>query len=513
MTTRRSNYEQIVSVFRSPILKLFIFPGKINLLKIILDSLLPLELYTSVPNVTVSIVRRFGGANFFSKGGRYQRRTEAMICIGWGLSRYNSDANHNLSKQHNQVLGGAGMIFRRNIFGNIALCINHLAGFVDLVIIPIWVGVLVQHYKNNPQQAGAVVSLFLVGQVLASIILSPKFDRIKKKRQIAAVGYLLAAACMFFMVQTTTFPVMALLHFIAGLSVGVGLSITEGTIGHSENPHRLFAIASLSLGTFAILFYIFINPVIISHGGHILFYFITILMFVSFLSTLFAFPSYEKTDRKLKYEAKMVEDGGRHAKIPVMVWFVIAGLMGMAMITAMASSFFERYGIASGYSPEKVNMILLINGIILLTPSICAAFLQKYLKVRTVAIGGIIFQALVVILIYTSNSFLMYASPAWGIGFAAIFVHTFLFGYLAHMDPSGRVVAANPAVMMTGSMLGPFIGGTLVQYFGFQSIAIFVAVWNALILFICFWRIKEVELSPSIVTAPGLVTSDPEKVP
>ena len=157
-------------------------------------------------------------------------------------------------------------------------------------------------------------------------------------------------------------------------------------------------------------------------------------------------------------------------------------------------------------------MILLINGIILLTPSICAAFLQKYIKVRTVAAAGIIFQALIVILIYTSKTFLVFALPAWGIGFAAVFVHTFLFGYLALMDPSGRVVAANPAVMMTGSMLGPFIGGTLVQYFGYQSLAVFVAVWNVLILFICFWKIKEVDSSPSMVNGPGRVKNGLEKV-
>jgi predicted MFS family arabinose efflux permease len=400
---------------------------------------------------------------------------------------------------------------KNNFSGAFVLCVNHLAGFVDLVILPIWVGVLVQYYKNSPQQAGAIVSLFLVGQVIASLILSTRFDRINKRYLVASVGYVLASVCMFFLVQTTTFTAMALLHFIAGLSVGVGLSVTDGTIGNSENPHRLFAIASLSLGMFAILFYVVVNPIIIKHGGSILFYFISILMFISFLSTLVAFPNYGKTERKLAYEATVGINNGKHDKIPTIVWFVIAGLMGMAMITAMASSYYERFGIASGYSPEKVNMILLINGIILLTPSICAAFLQKYIKVRTVAAAGIIFQAVVVILIYTSKTFLVYALPAWGVGFAAVFVHTFLFGYLAHMDPSGRVVAANPAVMMTGSMLGPFIGGTLVQYIGYQSLAGFVTVWNALILFICFWRIKEVDSSPLIVNAPDQVADGLEK--
>jgi predicted MFS family arabinose efflux permease len=390
------------------------------------------------------------------------------------------------------------MIKGKNYPGAVVLCINHLAGFVDLVILPIWVGVLVQNYKNDPQQAGGIVSLFLVGQVVASIIVSPRYDRIVNRRMAAALGFLLGAICMFISSQAESFIVLAALHFIAGLTVGSALSLTHGTIGRSENPHRLFAIASLSLGTFAILFYVVVNPLIIKFGGKLLFQFITGLNLLAAVSSLLFFPSYEKTARLQEYEAARVNNGGGHARIPLMAWFTIAGLMGMAMVTAMASAFYERLGIASGYSPERVNLILLINGILLLTPSIFAAILQKFLRVRTVAMAGIIFQALVVIIIYTSSNFWQYSLVAWGLGFAAVFTHTFLFGYLAHMDPSGRVVAANPAIIMTGSMLGPFIGGTLVTNFGYHAIAYFVVVWNALILFICFRRITEFSLQPEV---------------
>jgi MFS family permease len=395
----------------------------------------------------------------------------------------------------------------KNLFGAVALCVNHLAGFVDLVILPIWVGVLSQHYKNDPQQAGAIVSLFLVGQVLASIIVSPRYDRINKRRMAAAFGFLLGALCMFMCSQAGTFIVLAILHFIAGLAVGSALSLTHGTIGRSENPHRLFAIASLSLGVFSILFYVIVNPLIIKFGGQLLFQFIAGLNLLGAVGSILFFPSYAKTVRLQEYEAARVDSGGGHTRLPPIVWFTVAGLMGMAMITAMASAFFERLGIASGYRPESINLILLINGILLLTPPILAAILQKYLRVRTVAMAGIIFQALVVIIIYTSSNFWQYALVAWGVGFAAIFTHTFLFGYLAYMDPSGRVVAANPAVIMTGSMLGPFIGGTLVKLFGFPAIACFVFVWNLLILLICFRRIKDV--SPEQMSASAAIETSP----
>jgi predicted MFS family arabinose efflux permease len=51
-----------------------------------------------------------------------------------------------------------------------------------------------------------------------------------------------------------------------------------------------------------------------------------------------------------------------------------------------------------------------------------------------------------------------------------IFTHTFAFGLLARLDPSGRAVAATPAMLMIGSAIGPIFGGTLVKAFGYGSI-------------------------------------------
>ena len=47
--------------------------------------------------------------------------------------------------------------------GRTALAVAHCAGMVDLVALPVWVGVLVAHHRFDPQQAGALVTLFLAG--------------------------------------------------------------------------------------------------------------------------------------------------------------------------------------------------------------------------------------------------------------------------------------------------------------------------------------------------------------
>jgi MFS family permease len=137
--------------------------------------------------------------------------------------------------------------------GRIALMVAHCAGMVDLVALPIWINTLIAHYKFDPQQAGGLATLFLVGAVASSLFLAPRFDRIRG-RTASALGFGAAALAFFCVSQTTDYAIMAALHTLAGLTTGCALTFTHGTIGRSANPHRLFAIVGVALGVFAIAF-------------------------------------------------------------------------------------------------------------------------------------------------------------------------------------------------------------------------------------------------------------------
>ena len=78
---------------------------------------------------------------------------------------------------------------KRGIF---ALMMAHCAGMVDLVALPIWVGTLIAHYHFDPQQAGGLATLFLMGAAGASIFFAPRFNRVHVKFA-AVLGFALAA--------------------------------------------------------------------------------------------------------------------------------------------------------------------------------------------------------------------------------------------------------------------------------------------------------------------------------
>ena len=77
--------------------------------------------------------------------------------------------------------------------GRLALMVAHCAGMIDLVALPVWVGTLVSHFHLSPQTAGMLATLFLLGAVLASLFVAPRFDRLPG-RGVASVGFAVAAA-------------------------------------------------------------------------------------------------------------------------------------------------------------------------------------------------------------------------------------------------------------------------------------------------------------------------------
>jgi predicted MFS family arabinose efflux permease len=51
-----------------------------------------------------------------------------------------------------------------------------------------------------------------------------------------------------------------------------------------------------------------------------------------------------------------------------------------------------------------------------------------------------------------------------------IFNHTFMFGTIAKLDPSGRAASSTPAMLTLGAAVGPALGGAVVQFVGFAAI-------------------------------------------
>ena len=359
--------------------------------------------------------------------------------------------------------------------GRIALMVAHCAGMVDLVALPVWVGALIAQYQFTPPQAGGLATLFLVGAVLSSLFFAPRFNRMDS-RTAAIAGF--GVACLAFLTAAfvSGFAVFAVLHFIAGLAVGCALSFTHGTIAHSANPHRLFAIVGMALGVFAIVFLGATPNLIAAFGGPALFRTFTVIMAVAAVAALVAFPTATaRSDEDLIDEVSHLRPA---------VWFGVAGVSCMALTQAMMFSFLERIGIDRGFGREAVTGVLIALGFVNLFPAPLAAVLEKRLSPNAVLMAGPVCQSLIALAIAFSGSFFAYAGPAVFFAAIMIFTHTFAFGLLSKLDPTTRALAGTPAMLMIGAAVGPILGGLLAQNFGYSSLGVAAVVIAAIAVFL-----------------------------
>jgi predicted MFS family arabinose efflux permease len=387
------------------------------------------------------------------------------------------------------------MISTESTRGRIALVVAHCAGMLDMVALPVWVGTLIARYRFDPQQAGLLVTLFLAGAVLASLLLAPRFNRLPH-RAVATSCFAVSALGFALAMSSTEFGVLALLHAVCGVATGAALSVTHGTIGSSARPHRLFAIVNTVLGVGAV-FYLGITPqVIAALGGAALFATFAVAMALGALVCLLAFPA--------PAVALPAADVPQAAQcFSRAVWCGIAGVALLALVQAMTFSFVERVGADRGFGAGAVASVLIALGLVNLTPAPLAALLERRLSARRVLLVAPVVQATLAMALMNTGQFAVYAATASVFVAVVIFSHTFAFGLLARLEPTGRALSATPAMLMVGAAIGPALGGTLVKTTGYGSIGI-AAIVLCTVAWLCFSRLpRETATAPLTPPAPA----------
>lgn len=352
-----------------------------------------------------------------------------------------------------------------------ALMLGHCAGMLDLVGLPVWVGAnLIGFYQFDPQKAGLLATVFLLCAVVASLVLAPQYGRMSAKA-VTVVGYTVAALAF---VGLATFagndyPTMLVLHAIGGLGAGSALTKVDGTMGRSDNPHRMFAYAGVAVAVFGIVV-LGSGPVIIGRsGGTALWWVFAAVMGLAALLALVAFP---------QVPAARPYPEGSTGRISRQVWFGIIGMSILCMAHSMIFPFVERMGIDRGYAAGTVAGVLVAIGFANLLPSPLAAVLEKRLRPERAIVGGTVFHMALVLLVTQVPRLEVYVPVVAILTTPLLFINTFLFGLVARLDPSGRAVAATPAMLMIGSAIGPALGGTLLMASGYSGLGIGVAVFG-----------------------------------
>ncbi|MDQ0455668.1 MFS transporter [Rhizobium paknamense] len=388
--------------------------------------------------------------------------------------------------------------------GHAALSVCHMAGMIDLAALPLWIGTLMKFYGLGAPQAGLTVTAFLAAAVASSSVFAPMFTRLPH-RLFAAGGFALATVAFFVAsrlpASADSFSFLLILHAVAGMGAGGALSVTHGSIGRTSNPHRLFGIVNVAMGLLAIVMFAVLPGAVAAAGGSVLFLAFALTMGFAALVSLLFFPSVEKSAAG---DASHAPRALSAEPLSGIAWLIIGAIVCLALAQATVFSFVERIGDARGFSGDTVQFVLVVMGFINLIPGALAALLQKRLPPLGVGLAGPVLQTVLAMCITHATVFPVYAAPAMAYVSVVIFTHTFLFGFLSKVDRTGRAVAATPAMMMSGSAIGPALGGVIVANVGYGGLgwAVFaIATLAVTFLAIARRKLARDALRPVLATA------------
>jgi MFS family permease len=117
---------------------------------------------------------------------------------------------------------------------------------------------------------------------------------------VATLGFAVTA-CLFFVMSridpsagTFTPTALALLHFVAGIGAGAGITMVHGTLGQSKNPHGAFSAANLGIGIFGIVFFATVPGLMASMGVAAVFLVACAIVGIAAILALVAYPKAEE---------------------------------------------------------------------------------------------------------------------------------------------------------------------------------------------------------------------------
>jgi predicted MFS family arabinose efflux permease len=152
---------------------------------------------------------------------------------------------------------------------------------------------------------------------------------------------------------------------------------------------------------------------------------------------------------------------------------VILAFVGVALLStgqAETYAFLERVGTWRGFTASDIGHMLVVSGFLNLLAPIAAAFLENVVPRLGAICVALLLHAAIAVTASSSPAFLAYAAAGSLLVFMTIFNHTFMFGTIAKLDPTGRAASSTPAMLTLGAAVGPALGGAVVELAGFPVV-------------------------------------------
>ena len=351
-------------------------------------------------------------------------------------------------------------------------------GYLVNGLAPIFMQTLVSTLAISESAAGYLISIEFVGAGLASILVGAQVDRLSK-RSVALTGCLLAVTANVASMFIDHYGILLAIRLLAGIGTGSAVVGGAAAVAKYREPERMYGVVNVLLAISFSASVVIVSNVLGVFGKQGVFGFVAIA-YAAMTPLIFLLP----TDINLSEEKQE-----RH-KLPAVglgVTFVLGYVI--AMIGQNAGWVFAVViGESSGFNVEQIGKIIgisAISGVVgaMLSASIGTRFGRAIPATVGVSTLGLTWSTMCLVPSSTMFPVLIIVNSI-----SFYFCVSFLVGVAANLDEWGRWASVTAGSTLFGSIMGPAVGGILVQYGGINllgwSILCSTAISITLILFV-----------------------------
>jgi predicted MFS family arabinose efflux permease len=349
-------------------------------------------------------------------------------------------------------------------------------GVVFFNVIPVFVGLLVDHLGLSSSRVATLASFYLAGYTLATIALIFTVRRFNWRWGVVLFAALQVSGFILAGLASTYF-VLAGLLFLAGIGAGGLFGIALTSQGDGEHPDRNYGLGTFIQTLLPAGMAIVLTAAVIPAWG-VFGAFFAISVPAMFCIVLVAwFPVSGRNE---------AESGSSGEPIGAAAWLGLTGALVFVVGMAALWTFFERIGNAAGISPSVTGFVisasLVAGGLGSLVPVILS---DRWGRTWPILGSGLLLIAAIVLFTKASNPAL-YGAAGLLFFFSWTVSIIYQLGRLAARDQSGRVVAMLPALLGIASTLGPLSAAWLDTENNFKPLYIFTIASMLFSMFVVF---------------------------
>ncbi len=333
--------------------------------------------------------------------------------------------------------------------------------YTVLLIAPVVAGKLAQQFALSSTQVGLIFSVELGAFSLATVPAYLWLRRVDlRTASYVACGLVVVGNVASGFVHS--YELLVLLRFLTAVAAGSITVIILSLSGRTANPSRafgIFVVCQLAMGALIIALF----PVVFASAP------VAVVYWTLAVLTLLCLPVVRLIDgdfMRRPLTAAAATPGATTSTSPIRFVLGLAAVLCFYIALSGVWTFMERIGTSAGNAPSGVAVILSLATVAGVTSALLATLLGDNPRRRLFLLGGYLGMALSVALLFGGPALLRFAVAAVIFKFTWTFILPYLLSALSELSTGGHVMNTTNLMIGTGFVVGPLLGGILIDAAG-----------------------------------------------